>query len=369
MSLMNRSLLVSIALLFAACIQLPGAPTNGDVLAVGNDKGSVVALQVTPQTGRLKYLSSGLGEADLRAFAEIAPNVDFVTGLSEAQMLERAAEFHAADAHLLSDAFLERATNLRWAQSFSAGVERYLALERLVQNKAVVLTNMKGIHGPVIAEHVMALVLSMCRDLPDYLRAQDRGEWDRSAGSGQRALAGASLLVVGMGGIGTEVARRAHGFDMRVLATVRTAREAPDFVDEFGTAADLDRLLPKADIVVICLPLTSETRGLFDARTLALMKSDAILVNIARGAIVDTAVLVAALEADQLAGACLDVTDPEPLPAGHPLWSRDDVLITPHTAGTAALTGERRDLLFTENLRRFAKGKPLLNVVDKLVGY
>ena len=354
-------------LLLSACNASGGKPATTS--PVGSERGARVALEVTPETGPLLYLTSQVDEGERAELARLAPNVTLVSGLSPEERLRRASEFHGADAHLLSPEFLAAATRLRWAQSWSAGVDRYMELDELVGREEIVLTNMKGVHGPVIAEHVMAMLLSMCRALPAFERAQTRGEWDRGAGSGQRALAGSTLLVVGMGGIGTEVARRAHAFDMEVLATVRTSRPAPAFVDELGTSADLARFLPRADVVVICLPLTDETRGLFDAARLALLPQGAILVNIARGPIVDTDALLAALESGHLGGACLDVTDPEPLPAGHPLWSRDDVLITPHTAGAAALTGRRRDALFEENLRRFGAGEPLLNVVDKQLGY
>jgi len=360
-----RSLLLLGALTLGACQAAP--PKNAGF--VGSERGNVVVLAVTPDTGRLKYAASNLDEATLVELARLAPNVDFVVGASEAELLEHAAEFHGADAHLLSEAFLARATNLVWAQSWSAGVERYLALDGVAGDESLVLTNMKGAHGPVIAEHVMAMLLSLCRDLPAFQRAQERGEWDRGAGAGQRSLAGATLLVVGMGGIGTEVARRADAFDMRVFGTVRTPRAAPAFVDELGTDEDLERFLGEADVVVICLPLTSETRDSFGAETFAKMKDAAILVNIARGPIVDQAALLAALESGKLAGACLDVADPEPLPPGDPLWSRADVLITPHVAAVAALTGARREQLFVENVRRFGAGEPLRNVVDKAAGY
>ncbi len=318
---------------------------------------------------QLVYLTSALDEAQVAAMAEAAPNVRFVTGLSRKDALARAAEFHGADAHLVSDAFLSAATNLRWVQSWSAGVDRYLKLEGLMKNDAITFTNMKGAHGPVISEHVFAMLLYLRRDLGAFRAAQREARWDRRAGKDQAALAETTLLVVGMGGIGREIAKRGHAFDMNVLATVRTARTAPDYVQELGTAKDLDRFLPRADVVAIALPLTSDTRGLFDAERIAKIKPGAILINIARGAIVDSDALVAALKSGHLGGACLDVTDPEPLPVASPLWAMDNVVITPHVAGKAELTKERRLAIFRENVERFAKGEPLVNVVDKKAGY
>jgi phosphoglycerate dehydrogenase-like enzyme len=213
------------------------------------------------------------------------------------------------------------------------------------------------------------MLLSQTRCLDRIAAAKARCAWDRDAAAGATALAGGTLLVAGLGGIGSEVARRAKAFDMTGLATVRTARAAPEHVDELATGDRLDELLPRADVVVICLPLTPETEGLFDAARIARMKRGARLVNIARGRIVDTAALLAALESGHLAGACLDVTDPEPLPAEHPLWRRDDVVITPHVASQAEITEARAWALFVANAGRFARGEPLENVVDKSAGY
>jgi phosphoglycerate dehydrogenase-like enzyme len=172
-----------------------------------------------------------------------------------------------------------------------------------------------------------------------------------------------------LGGIGEQVALRAKAFDMRVLATVRTPRERPACVDRLETGERLDSLLPEADFLVICLPLTAATRGLFDAHRLGLLPRGAFLVNIARGALVDTEALTEALRSGQLSGAGLDVTEPEPLPPGHPLWSLPGVFLTPHVASRAELTLERRWVLQKENLRRFAHGEALLNVVDPAAGY
>ena len=294
-----------------------------------------------------------------------------VAGLSDAEALARAAEFDGADAHVLDDAFLATATNLRWVQAWSAGVDSYLELDGLRNNERIVLTNMQGVHGPVIAEHVFGMLLSLTRKLPTLHAAQREGKWQRSLAEGSSALAGQTMFVVGMGGIGSQIARRAHAFDMDVLATVRdpSARSRPDYVKELGGADALDDFLARADVVVVALPLTPETTGLFDADRFARMRPGAYFVNIGRGPIVDTDALLGALTSGHLGGACLDVTDPEPLPDGHPLWALENVIITPHVSSWAELTGERRWEILQQNMQAFAAGRPLRNVVDKQRGY
>lgn len=320
---------------------------------------------------RLTYLAANLSDSDLTKLQELAPNVHFLVGLSAEEALEQAPEIHGADAHVLDEAFLAAATNLRWVQSWSAGVDRYLQLDGLRSNESIVLTNMQGVHGPAIAEHVFASLLALVRNMPELHAAQRESRWDRAASGDATTLAGRTMFVVGMGGIGSQIARRAHAFDMKVLATVRnpTAREKPVYVDELGGAADLERFLGRADVVVVALPLTDETRGLFNAERLALMPEGSWFVNIGRGPIADTDALVAALQSGQLAGVALDVTDPEPLPEDHPLWQMDNVIITPHVASRAELTGQRRWAVLKQNMQRFAEGRELINIVDKTVGY
>jgi phosphoglycerate dehydrogenase-like enzyme len=331
--------------------------------------GQVVALDTRGGSRPLVYLTGRLSDDELAVLRTAAPNVEFLVDLSEEEALAQAGRIQGADAHLLTDAFLAAAGDLHFVQSWSAGVTRYLELEELKGNDRITLANMKGVHGPAIAEHVFAMLLSMTRDLDAYRKAQDRAEWDRGAGTGLTTLSGRTMLVVGMGGIGREIARRAKGFDMKVLATVRTKRPAPPYCDELGTAADLDRFLPLADVVAVALPLTAETTDLFDAEKFALMKPGTYFLNVGRGRIVVTDDLLAALDSKHLAGAGLDVTEPEPLPADHPLWRSDRVLITPHVSSHAELTRERRWEVFQENIRRFGAGEPLLNVVDKQQGY
>lgn len=320
---------------------------------------------------RLTYFAGELDAAQRAELARVAPGLRIVTGLTQEQALARAAEAHACDGRYATPEFLRAAKDLAWVQASSAGVDRYLANPEFVADDRVVLTNLRGVHGPAIADHVFAMLLALTRDLPAHLAGRAKGEWKRE-GSGELrpiALQGQTMLVVGLGGIGTEVARRAHGFGMRVIATRRGDDPAPEFVERVGKAAKLDDFLPMADVVVLCVPLTPETERMIDAAALARMQPGSYLVNIARGKVVDTDALVAALRAKKLAGACLDVTDPEPLPRDHALWTFPNVVITPHVAAQAELTEERAWALTKENLRRFDAGEPLLNVVDKRAGY
>jgi len=362
--LLSRILTIALLLL----VVLAAVPGFGQDLD-GATESQVVVLDTQGGTLPLVYLAGRLSEDELAVLAELAPNVEILVGLSEEEALAQAYRIQGADAHVLSDEFLALADHLVWAQSWSAGVAGYLEMEGLKNNDRIVLTNMKGVHGPAIAEHVFAMLLSMTRDLDAFRKAQENAEWDRDAGTGMTTLSGRTMLVVGMGGIGSQIARRAKGFDMRVLATVRTERPAPPYCDELGTAEDLDRFLPEADVVAVALPLTEETTDLFDAEKFALMKPGSYFINVGRGQVVVTDDLLAALDSGHLAGAGLDVTEPEPLPADHPLWQSDRVIITPHVSSFADLTRERRWDVFQENIRRFGAGEPLLNVVDKQLGY
>ena len=182
-------------------------------------------------------------------------------------------------------------------------------------------------------------------------------------------LQGKTILVVGLGGIGTQISRRAHGFGMRIRAIDPKDMDRPDFVFSLNKPAQLMELLPKADVVVIACPLTAETRGMIGPAQFKAMKPTAYFINIARGGIVQTAALVDALQKNQIAGAGLDVTDPEPLPEGHGLWKMPNVIISPHVGGQSPEAMERQWRLWRENVRRFVAGERLLCVVDKERGY
>ncbi|MGY1812050.1 NAD(P)-dependent oxidoreductase [Blastococcus sp. SYSU D00820] len=246
-------------------------------------------------------------------------------------------------------AFLAALPHLRLVQLLSAGAERFTG--RLPDG--VVLCNARGAHTAATAEWVVAAVLAAQRGLPAYTRTQDVGRWEVTV---ERTLVGARVVVVGAGDIGRRIARMMAGFDVDLTLVARTAR------DGVRPVTDLPALLPEADVVVLALPLTPESAGLADAAFLARMRDGALLVNVARGELVDTDALLAELTGGRLRAA-LDVTDPEPLPAGHPLWRAPGLLLTPHVAGVVPDTDERAAAAVTAQLARLLEGRPLENVV------
>ncbi len=280
---------------------------------------------------------------------------------------------HAADAHVIvgfCDAQLvEAARDLVWVQVYWAGVERCLEAEAIGSGR-IVLTNMQKMSSPMIGEHAIAMMLSLTRGLTPLAKMMADGAWRReyARNSAMTSVDGKTLLVVGLGGIGKQVAQRAKGLGMRVVATRNSSREGPDYVDYVGLADELHTLASEADVIVNALPLTAATEGLFDDAFFARAKPGSYFINVGRGRTVVTEALLAALEDGRVGGAGLDVTDPEPLPADHPLWQQPNVIITPHVAGFG---GSRRwhAMLVRENIRRYLAGEALLNVVDPERGY
>ena len=251
--------------------------------------------------------------------------------------------------------------NLRVVQSTSAGVDSLLPLVP----EGVILCGASGAYDISVAEWVVATLLALSRRLPEFYELQQRAEWEQNAGdwitTGPSSIGpiedldGANVLIFGHGSIGRAVAARLAPFGARTTGIARHAR------DDAEPPEALPRLLPEADVVVLLAPLTPETRGVVDADFLARMKEGALLVNAARGAIVDTGALIDALRSGH-ARAALDVTDPEPLPPEHPLWQAPNVIITPHIAGSVKRWRNRAYRLAGEQLRRYAAGEPLLNV-------
>jgi phosphoglycerate dehydrogenase-like enzyme len=262
---------------------------------------------------------------------------------------------------------LEAGRHLEWIQSMSAGVEAYLAVEGF-RESPVILTNAKIIQGPEIADHAFALLLGLTRDLKFFNEQMGVG-FERRSRLPLIELRDKTALVIGLGGIGTQTAQRAAAFGMHVLAVDPKDVPLHRDVEHVGRPDELDALLPRADVIFSCAPLTRETRGMLGPKQFEQMKDGVYLINVSRGGIIDTDSLVAALRSGKVRGAGLDVTDPEPLPADHPLWSMPNVIITPHVAGASDGVEQRRVKLMRDNLERFALGRPLRHVVDKRKGY
>src|SRR3954447_15868272 len=297
---------------------------------------------------------------DLKA---AVPGVELVVAEdSLAQVRDADAAFGFIDA-----AHLRAGKALRWVQQGSAGVEGVVTIPELVE-RDIVLTNMQRTFAPEIADQAIAYLLAFTRGLTHFIRKPVEGAWRHPPEIVFEELQGKTMLVIALGGIGSEVARRAYGFGMRVLATDPKVLEKPLFVEELHRPDAFHRLLPRADVVASAVPLTPLSRRMIGEKEFEMMKRGVILINVSRGAVVDTDALVAALDQGRVAAAGLDVTDPEPLPAGHPLWARD-VIIPPPPAGQSPGGQRRVHELFRENLRRFAAGAMLLNVVDKKAGY
>ena len=300
----------------------------------------------------------------------VAPGVEIVLVESLEQAMAEVANAQVVMG-FCDEELLSRAPELRWIQVYSSGVDRCVPNPSLHKGNKL-LTNGQRIGSPALAEHAIALMMALVRGLDVYHTNQLEGTWQRNTGLGREdfmELEGRTVLIVGLGGIGTQTARRAHGLGMRVIATRGSRREGPPYVDYVGLADEVNKLAAQADVVINTVPLTDRTRGMFDAAFFIAMKPTAYFVSVGRGASTVTADLVAALETGSIAGAGLDVTDPEPLPEGHVLWTMPRVIISPHTAGRSDKGRDRLFLLVQENLRRYVAGEPMLSVVDIERGY
>jgi phosphoglycerate dehydrogenase-like enzyme len=258
-------------------------------------------------------------------------------------------------------ALYARAARLRWLQVMGAGVEWALGPELPA---GVVVTRAPGVFGPWMAEYVLGWCLRVTQRIPAYLDAQRRRRWMPDILP--KRLGGTTMAIVGLGDIGREIARTARAVGMRVIGVSRSGRKLPEAHRVYRVSA-LARVLGEADWVVVVVPLTADTQGLIGEAELAAMRASAWLINVARGAVVDETALVAALRTRRIAGAVLDVFATEPLPADHPLWNLDNVVVTPHISGPSI--PEEIAPVFGDNLRRFLAGRPLQNIVDRRRGY
>lgn len=258
--------------------------------------------------------------------------------------------------------------SLRWIQTLSAGVEKLISPALI--DSDILITNASGAHAPQISEHILAMLLAFARGLPGAYRAQLASNWDHDGvAGGVFELEGKTLGIVGLGDLGDAVAVKARAFGLNILALRKRPTAKPAYVDEIFLPADLPGLLSRSDFVVDTLPLTPATRQFIGAAEFAAMPDSAYFFNAGRGGTVDQDALIAALHSGAIAGAGLDVTDPEPLPPESPLWKMPNVIITPHTSGYSPMVRERVTRIFVENLTRFVAGEPLANVVNAAAGY
>ena len=264
------------------------------------------------------------------------------------------------------------AKQLRWVHSPAAAVHLFMYPEFI--NSDVLLTNAREVHGPTVAEQVIAMIFALAKLLPQAVRFQQKHQWGQDAAwqvqPHIREVAGATVGLVGLGTIGRETAKRATALGMRVIATRNDPqKETPEGVQQVFPSAQLDELLAQSDYVVLSTPVTPQTKGMMNAQRLARMKPTACLLNVGRGQLVDELALADALRNHTIGGAALDVFEQEPLPADSPLWDLENLLITPHTAGMTEKLWERHYALLRENLRRYLSGQPLLGMVNKREGY
>jgi len=325
-----------------------------------------ILIDLPPDAADVAYFRAALARFEGRValtFADAAGE-DFARALPDADVVV---------AQDLSDDQLARAGRVRWLSSVAAGLDGIVTPALLASG--IVITTASGVHGPNIAEHVLAMMLMFTRGLPKLFRAQLARRWDRNLTSRSGAfgeLTGKTLLIVGLGRIGEAIAARARPFGVRVVALKHdpsTRHDAGVAVDELLGMDALDEALGRADHVCVTVPLTPATHHLIDARRIARLRPGTFVYNISRGPVIDEAALIDALRAGKIAGAGLDVFEEEPLPETSPLWDLENVILTPHVAGVTPLYYQRTAALFADNLDRFLAGQPLANRFDPARGY
>ena len=324
----------------------------------------LAALQKRPKIVVMNHPSVEL--AELKA---AAPAAEWIPVSGPQAALKYIADADALMGHLTVD-LVRAGKRLRWIQVYGAGVDEYRFPE-LVESD-IVLTNCKIIQGPEIADHAFALLLDLTRRLHAIIPRRHEEQPLRHLFTGDNTpieLNGKRALIIGLGGIGMQIAQRAAAFGMEVYALDPKDIPYVHFVEKVDPPDRLHDRLPTADVVFMSVPLTRETQGMIGGPEFAMMKRGAYFVCVGRGKTYDAHALAQALQAKRLAGAGVDVTDPEPLPQGHPLWKCENVIITPHVATRSYNVLKRRAQLLKENARRFLEGAPLLHVVDKQKGY
>ncbi len=325
-----------------------------------------MACALSAQTKKIVFYNPAPGQVE--EFQAISPKVKMV-GATPATIQTEIAD---ADAFIgvITPEMFAAAKNLKWVAAMSAGVENILWVPgaEAFRNSNVILTNNKEVQGIEIADHAMALLLYTSRALNVFGENKRSENWQPRPFPGIE-LRGKTALIIGVGGIGTNIALRAWAFGMHVIGVDPEDKPIVAYIDRIVKPDQLDEVVPLADVVFISAPDTPKSHKMFGAKEFDLMKNNSYFVAVSRGGVYDMPGLVKALDSKKLAGAGVDVTDPEPLPKGHPLWQFNNVMITPHIAGRSDHDNERMTGTIKENVRRFAEGMPMINVVDKLKGY
>ena len=281
-------------------------------------------------------------------------------------------EITDADAYIgnISPEMVRAGKNLKWVQVMSAGVERALHLSggNDLRDSPIILTNNQIVQGPEIADHAMAMLLTLSRGIHTFIAHRQQELWQGRPYPGIE-LNGRTAVVIGTGGIGQQIAIRSWAFGMDVIGVDPEDIPYSPFWKKVVKPDQLDEVLPQADVVFVAAPHTPLSHKMMGPRQFDLMKQDSYFIAVSRGGLYDLPSLVKALDTKKLTGAGVDVTDPEPLPKGHPLWKFDNAIITPHIAGRSDKDRARMVGTIKENIRRFAEGKPLINVVNKQKGY
>ncbi|HEY4210325.1 MAG TPA: D-2-hydroxyacid dehydrogenase [Steroidobacteraceae bacterium] len=319
---------------------------------------------------KMVVLPGGPRGAQREEWARRFPSVQIVytRGLAEAISQIKDADVVVgltASPGICEPELIDKGQQLRWIMAISAGVEPCMKVPA-IRERNLLITNGRGIDSAAIGEHAIALAMAMARGIDTFVNDFTKKRWVRedAARTHVETLYGKTLLVVGLGGIGNEVASRAHGLGMKVIATRNSGHTGPDYVSYVGTPDELLKLTATADVVISCVPQTKETTNLYDAKFFAAMKPTAYFVNVARAGSVVAADLIAALNTGKIAGAALDVVDPEPLPPDNPLWDAKNLIITPHMSAGTDVPSDARWVIVNENIRRYMAGEKMLSVVD-----
>lgn len=303
----------------------------------------------------------------LKELQDEFPEVEFAYSDNPQDLITAAAEAEVVLGQVTSE-ILAAAKQLRWIQSGSAGVEWMGSVPELA-NTDIIVCNTRGAHADTIAEHTFGMLVLLARGFIPLYEAQKKHEWQRRQIKPGMGLVGLTMGIIGLGNIGRAIGERAQAFKMKVIAVDAHDVPRPAYVSQFWRLDGLNELLGRSDIVVVATPITPETRGMLGPNELTHMKEGAFLLVVSRGGIIDEPTVVKMLREGKLAGAGLDVTETEPLPADNELWDAPNIFITPHSSPTSALTRNNVVAILKDNLHRYLAGQLLTNMVDKKLGY